>query len=172
LRDSKFGIFVHWGLYSVPAWAPVGKSYAEWYWWSMNHKDDPTFEYHRQKYGENFAYDDFLKMWEPTHFDPFTWLDVINQSRARYFVFTTKHHDGIALFNTSVTNRSTSKLLPAGKDFVGEFMSAAEKLYPHLKRGLYCKCFDMLNDALLKMVTLFFFFFFFFLSLVAGMVSP
>ncbi|KAI8879202.1 glycoside hydrolase family 29 protein [Backusella circina FSU 941] len=139
LRDSKFGIFVHWGLYSVPAWAPVGKSYAEWYWWSMNHKDDPTFEYHRQKYGENFAYDDFLKQWEPTHFDPFTWLDVINQSRARYFVFTTKHHDGIALFNTSVTNRSTSKLLSTGKDFVGEFMSAAEKLYPHLKRGLYCE---------------------------------
>lgn len=139
LKQSKFGIFIHWGLYSVPAWAPVGQSYAEWYWWRMNHKDDAAFAYHRQHYGEQFEYDDFLAQWKPTAFDPQGWLRLIDQSRAKYFVFTTKHHDGIALFDTHVTDRSTMHLLQPNRDFVKELMDVAETEYPHLKRGLYCK---------------------------------
>jgi alpha-L-fucosidase len=138
LKQSKFGIFIHWGLYSVPAWAPVGKAYAEWYWWNM-HLDTPTLEYHRNQYGENFAYDDFLQLWKPTRFDPAAWLQLVDKSRAKYFVFTTKHHDGIALFNTSVTDRSTTKLLFPNRDFVDELMHVSETQFPHLKRGLYCK---------------------------------
>lgn len=138
LRKSKFGIFIHWGLYSVPGWAPVGKSYAEWYWWNM-HNDEPTFKYHRQTYGEDFAYDQFLNLWKPTEFNPSAWLSLIDKSRARYFVFTAKHHDGIALFNTSVTGRSTSRLLFPNRDFVNELMQVSESKFPHLKRGLYCK---------------------------------
>ncbi|CEP08256.1 hypothetical protein [Parasitella parasitica] len=137
LKRSKFGIFIHWGLYSVPSWAPVGKSYAEWYWWRMNHKDDPAFEYHRKRYGENFEYDDFLVHWKPVEFNPDNWLRLVEKSRAKYFVFTTKHHDGIALFNTSVTNRSTMHLLQPQRDFVKELMDVAERNYPRLKRGLY-----------------------------------
>lgn len=139
LKQSKFGIFIHWGLYSVPSWAPVGKSYAEWYWWRMNHKDDAAFDYHRQQYGENFEYDDFLAQWKPTEFDPHSWLDLVDQSRAKYFVFTTKHHDGIALFDTNVTDRSTMRLIQPNRNFVQELMEVAEKDYPQLKRGLYCK---------------------------------
>ncbi|KAL9541745.1 hypothetical protein PS6_010167 [Mucor atramentarius] len=137
LKQSKFGIFIHWGLYSVPSWAPVGQSYAEWYWWRMNHKDDAAFDYHRQHYGENFEYDDFLAQWKPTEFDPHRWLSLVDQSRAKYFVFTTKHHDGIALFDTHVTDRSTMHLLQPNRDFVKELMDTAERDYPHLKRGLY-----------------------------------
>lgn len=139
LKQSKFGIFLHWGLYSVPSWAPVGKSYAEWYWWRMNHKDDAAFDYHRQHYGDNFEYDDFLAQWKPTEFDPHNWLNLVNQSRAKYFVFTTKHHDGIALFDTNVTDRSTMHLLHPNRNFVQELMDVAKKDYPQLKRGLYCK---------------------------------
>lgn len=139
LKQSKFGIFIHWGLYSVPAWAPVGESYAEWYWWRMNHKDDAAFDYHRQHYGENFKYDDFLTQWKPTSFDPRSWLRLVDQSRAKYFVFTTKHHDGIALFDTHVTDRSTMHLLQPNRDFVKELMDVAEREYPSLKRGLYCR---------------------------------
>ncbi|KAK4519824.1 uncharacterized protein ATC70_010067 [Mucor velutinosus] len=137
LKQSKFGIFIHWGLYSVPSWAPVGKSYAEWYWWRMNHKDDAAFDYHRQHYGENFEYDDFLAQWRPTEFDPPSWLRLVDQSGAKYFVFTTKHHDGIALFDTHVTDRSTMHLLQPNRDFVKELMDVAEREYPQLKRGLY-----------------------------------
>ncbi|KAG2237616.1 hypothetical protein INT48_004519 [Thamnidium elegans] len=137
LKQAKFGIFIHWGLFSVPSWAPVGKAYAEWYWWRMNHKDDAAFAYHRQTYGESFEYDNFLSEWQPTLFDPHAWLDLIDKSGAKYYVFTTKHHDGIALFDTNVTDRSTSHLLKPGRDFVQELLSVSEIAYPHLKRGLY-----------------------------------
>ncbi|KAG2215538.1 hypothetical protein INT45_010724 [Circinella minor] len=134
LEDAKFGIFIHWGLYTVPAWAPVGKEYSEWYWWQMNH--DPTKSYHRETYGEQFNYDDFIPKLPSTP-DPSKWLNLINKSRARYFVFTTKHHDGFALWNTSVNERSSVHLGPK-RDFVDALMTAAkEPAYAHLKRGLY-----------------------------------
>jgi alpha-L-fucosidase len=139
LKQAKFGIFIHWGLYSVPAWAPVGKAYAEWYWWRLNQPGDPAFAYHRDMYGEKFEYDQFLEQWKPTQFDARVWLDLIDRSRAKYYVFTTKHHDGIALFDTNVTDRSTTKLLQHNRDFVKELMHTSEQTYPHLKRGLYCR---------------------------------
>ncbi|KAI8381456.1 alpha-L-fucosidase-domain-containing protein [Radiomyces spectabilis] len=136
LQRAKFGIFIHWGVYSVPAWAPTGKEYAEWYWWQMNHVNDPTHQYHREHYGENFAYDDFIQQWNTTLFNPRHWLDLISASNARYYVFTTKHHDGIALFNTSLTDRSTVALGPR-RDFVNELLSVSKSDYPGLRRGLY-----------------------------------
>ncbi len=59
---AKFGIFIHWGVYSVPAWSPVGKQYAEWYWNHLQSPDNAVYAYHRDTYGENFAYDDFIPM--------------------------------------------------------------------------------------------------------------
>ncbi|KAG2210920.1 hypothetical protein INT47_000077, partial [Mucor saturninus] len=137
LKQSKFGIFIHWGLFSVPSWAPVGKAYAEWYWWRMNHKDDAAFDYHHQTYGEKFEYDEFLKEWKPTLFDPHAWLDLIDKSGAKYYVFTTKHHDGIALFDSNITERTSTHLLNPPRNFVQELLSVSETAYPHLKRGLY-----------------------------------
>ncbi|KAI9310463.1 glycoside hydrolase superfamily [Dichotomocladium elegans] len=137
LENAKFGIFVHWGVYAVPAWAPVGKEYSEWYWWQMNDPGDPTHAYHNSTYGPDFAYDDFIDA--PglgDALDPGDWLDLIDASGARYFVFTTKHHDGIALWNTSVTGRSLAQLGPR-RDFVRELMDMAEAEYPHLRRGVY-----------------------------------
>src|SRR5664280_1345350 len=57
--DAKVGLSMHWGVYSVPAWAPRDKeiSYAEWYGNNMDDKNNPTYEYHRQKYGNDFTYD-------------------------------------------------------------------------------------------------------------------
>ncbi|KAI9250532.1 alpha-L-fucosidase-domain-containing protein [Phascolomyces articulosus] len=134
LEDAKFGIFIHWGLYSVPAWAPVGKEYSEWYWWQMSH--EPTYSHHRDTYGEQFNYDDFIPQLPSTP-DPSKWLDLISKSRARYFVFTTKHHDGFALWDTKVNERSSVKLGPK-RDFVDALMTAAKQpAYSHLKRGLY-----------------------------------
>ncbi|KAI8059271.1 glycoside hydrolase superfamily, partial [Gongronella butleri] len=136
LRQSKFGIFIHWGVYAVPAWAPVGQSYSEWYWWDMMHDGSATQRHHRDVFGANAEYDDFIAQWDTSAFDPYHWLDLVDQSKARYFVFTTKHHDGIALFNTSVSARSTLHF-PQQQDFVGDLMSVAKRSYPHLRRGLY-----------------------------------
>ncbi|KAI9470089.1 MAG: alpha-L-fucosidase-domain-containing protein [Benjaminiella poitrasii] len=136
-ESAKFGIFVHWGLYAVPSWAPVGAEYAEWYWWNYHQTGSATFKYHRRFYGPDIEYDDFLKVWRPKRFDPWAWMDLIDASGATYFVFTAKHHDGIALFDTQVTNRSTVHLLSSRRDFVKELMEVAERNYSHLKRGIY-----------------------------------
>ncbi|KAI8984393.1 glycoside hydrolase superfamily [Mycotypha africana] len=133
---AKFGIFIHWGVYSVPAWAPVGKDYAEWYWWNYNQKNSPTYHFHRSFYGPDIEYDDFIPLWNPDQYNPKDWLDLIDASGANYFVFTTKHHDGIALFDTKVTDRSTVKLHPH-RDFVRELLTVADRHYPWLKKGLY-----------------------------------
>ncbi|KAI9314779.1 glycoside hydrolase, partial [Dichotomocladium elegans] len=137
LEDAKFGIFIHWGVYSVPAWAPVGKEYAEWYWWQMNHPNDPTYAYHKDTYGENTTYDSFVRTTTlGSNLSAKAWLDLIDQARARYFVFTAKHHDGFAMWDTRVSNRSLAKLGPK-RDVVHELMSLARQSYPHIKRGIY-----------------------------------
>ncbi|KAL9548859.1 hypothetical protein PS6_006384 [Mucor atramentarius] len=135
-ESAKFGIFIHWGLYSVPSWAPVGADYAEWYWWNYNRKGSATYNYHRSFYGPDIEYDDFIPAWNPDQFDPQKWLDIIDSSGAKYFVFTTKHHDGFALFDTKVNDRSSVKMNPY-KDFTRELLSLAKEEYPHLKRGVY-----------------------------------
>src|SRR5215472_2492121 len=57
-EDAKFGIFIHWGVYSVPAWGPKG-TYAEWYWHELHNTNSPTWKFHAQIYGKNFQYQDF-----------------------------------------------------------------------------------------------------------------
>ncbi|KAI7880331.1 glycoside hydrolase [Lichtheimia hyalospora FSU 10163] len=137
LQNAKFGIFFHWGIYSVPAWAPVGLEYSEWYWWQMNNPNDPTYRYHRDNYGEDFNYDDFVHARElASSLNTSAWLELVDDAHAHYFVFTTKHHDGFALWDTSTTNRSTMHLGPK-RDIVNELVTAARRDYPHLKTGLY-----------------------------------
>lgn len=123
-------------MYAVPAWAPPYQ-YAEWYWYQLNQIGGPTYYHHLNTYGPQLNYDDFIDHWDPAAFDPEAWLDLVNTSRARYFVFTSKHHDGLALFDTKVTGRSTVQF--KGRDFVAELYRAAKEIYPHLKRGIYCK---------------------------------
>lgn len=133
---AKFGIFIHWGVYSVPAWSPVGKQYAEWYW---NHMQDPAnavHAYHRQTYGENFAYDDFIPMFTAERFDPRAWVELFRDAGAQYHVLTSKHHEGFALWDTKVSDRSAAKMGPR-RDLVKELFEASRRYAPELHRGLY-----------------------------------
>jgi alpha-L-fucosidase len=135
-EDAKLGYFIHWGPYSVPAYAPPsgGTAYAEWYWSELSRPGSPTWERHRQLYGEDFPYDRFIEQWRAEKFNPHAWLRLFQQGGAKYFVQVSKHHDGVALFDTATTDRTTTKLGPR-RDFVQELFDAAER-YP-LKRGLY-----------------------------------
>ena len=117
---AKLGIFIHWGLYSVPAWAPSGgdigevfqsgdmsnwfkhNSYAEWYLNTLKFEDGPTRAYHNKNYGSDFSYDDFaagynsaLKRWKPDDM-----AQLFSEVNARYVVLTTKHHDGFTLWQS------------------------------------------------------------------------
>src|ERR1035438_8018998 len=72
--DSKFGIFIHWGLYSVPAYAPVNSKgetmYAEWYWNSLNKANSSTRKFHDRNYGAGFPYFDFAPMFRAELYNP------------------------------------------------------------------------------------------------------
>src|SRR5881227_1107302 len=108
--EARFGIFIHWGTYSVPAYAPVipGKlAYAEWYWHAMtNGRYDPkandlergTWAFHQKLYGTDFVYQNFALQFKAELFDPDHWADVFAGSGARYVVLTSKHHEGFALW--------------------------------------------------------------------------
>jgi hypothetical protein len=105
--EARFGIFVHWGAYSVPAWAePTGElgtvdgptwlrhnPYAEWYAHTIRLEGSPASEHHREVYG-GAAYDDFLDAWHAEAFDPDDLVGLFARAGARYVVPTTKHHDG------------------------------------------------------------------------------
>ncbi|MFJ1749420.1 alpha-L-fucosidase [Streptomyces sp. NPDC088116] len=135
-QDAKFGIFIHWGVYSVPAWAPVGVQYAEWYWDQMQDPDNPTYAYHRQTYGESFAYDDFIPRFGAERFDPRSWVELFRDAGAQYHVLTSKHHEGFALWDTKVSDRNSVKMGPK-RDLIRELFDASRRYTPELHRGLY-----------------------------------
>ncbi|MEU1271678.1 alpha-L-fucosidase [Streptomyces sp. NPDC005799] len=135
-QGAKFGIFIHWGVYSVPAWAPVGKQYAEWYWDQMQDPANPTYAYHRDTYGEDFAYDDFIPRFTARRFDPRAWVELFRDAGAQYHVLTSKHHEGFALWDTKVSDRNAVKTGPK-RDLVKELFEASRRYAPELHRGLY-----------------------------------
>lgn len=135
-HDAKFGIFIHWGVYSVPAWAPVGVQYAEWYWDQMQDPNNPTYAYHRDTYGEDFAYDDFIPRFTAEKFDPRAWVELFRDAGAQYHVLTSKHHEGFALWDTKVSDRNAVKHGPR-RDLVRELFDASRRYTPELHRGLY-----------------------------------
>jgi alpha-L-fucosidase len=143
---AKFGIFIHWGVYSVPAWAAAGRAYAEWYWYWMNLPKNEVFQYHQQTYGKDFAYDDFLARFTPSSFDPVAWVHLFQQAGARYFVLTAKHHDGVALFDDQYSHRNTVALGPH-RDLLRELFDAARQAAPELKRGVYYSLPEWYNPA-------------------------
>jgi alpha-L-fucosidase len=142
--DSKIGLSMHWGVYSVPAWAPreKGISYAEWYGRRMKEKGNPTMDYHRENYGDNFSYDDFIPKWKAENFNPDDWAKFAKKMGAKYMFITSKHHDGFCLWPTKYTDRNAMKMGPQ-KDLLGEFFKAGRK--QGLKVGLYYSLYEWYN---------------------------
>lgn len=141
--DAKLGIFIHWGVYSVPAWAPVG-AYAEWYWVFSALSIFPQYQYHLDTYGPDVLYDDFIPQFKAERWDPTDWIHLIQASGAKYWVLTTKHHDGFELWPSSSTDRNSVKLGPK-RDLVGDLMAANEG--SGLRAGLYYSIPEWFNPA-------------------------
>lgn len=147
-QNCKLGIFIHWGLYSVPAFAtPTAElgevtneewfchnPYAEWYYNSLNMKSGATYDYHINKYGKDFKYEDFADIWKAEKFEPEEWAALFQQSGARYVVMVTKHHDGFCLFPSKYTDYNSLKRGPK-RDLVGELTEAVRE--KGMKMGLY-----------------------------------
>ena len=151
-EDAKLGIFVHWGLYSVPAWAPPSgthadmgprewvwnKAYAEWYMNSMHLEGSPTWKHHVAAWGGDFDYYDFAARWNEAlrGWDPEAMAARFADAGARYVVLTTKHHDGFTLWPSRVANPNLPDGVPeVARDVVGELTRAVRGR--DLKMGLY-----------------------------------
>ena len=134
--DAKFGIFIHWGVYAVPGWAPVGQEYAEWYWQHLENPNDPTYAYHAQTYGQDFNYDDFIPMFTAAKWDPRSWVELFDEAGAEYYVLTSKHHEGFALWDSKVSGRNSVALGPK-RDIIKDLFAASRRYTPRLRNGLY-----------------------------------
>jgi len=154
-QRAKLGIFIHWGLYSVPAWAPPGQDidkqiaekgwramfannpYAEWYLNSLRVGDTPTQQYHRATYGKHFSYDDFVPVFnrEVKAWNAEEWALLFRRIGARYVVLTTKHHDGFLLWNSAHTSPYKGPGYCTQRDLVGELTNAVRQQGLHM--GLY-----------------------------------
>jgi alpha-L-fucosidase len=154
-QNAKLGIFIHWGLYSVPAWAPTGYSiidllkqmsrgetkvyespYAEWYQNNIKLQGSQSRNYHEKAYGAGFAYENFSATFneEIKKWDPGEWASLLKEIGARYVVLTTKHHDGFLLWPSRQPNPFKPNYF-ASRDIVGELTSAVRNQGLHM--GLY-----------------------------------
>jgi len=152
-HNAKFGIFVHWGLYSVPAFAITGinlvdsmkrgpeehfknNPYAEWYLNSLRIKGSPTQKFHDQTYGANFSYDEFIPIFnkEIEKWNPDEMADLFKKAGAKYVVLVTKHHDGFLLWSSDYKNPNKKKY-HASRNIVSELTNAVKKR--GLKMGFY-----------------------------------
>ncbi len=140
--DAKFGIFIHWGVYSVPAWRKVTEgryaSYAEWYYARvMFDREGGGEEFHIQNYGKGFEYRDFAPFFKAELYDPNDWAELFLRSGAKYVVLTSKHHDGYCLWPTKSPYKKGWNSIDIGpkRDLLGELTLAVRK--KGLKMGLY-----------------------------------
>jgi alpha-L-fucosidase len=99
-NEAKFGIFVVWGIYSVPGWAPKGE-YAEWYGARITSNGNKTKEYHEEVWGEDFSYDQFVPFLHGEGFNAEEWTRLFQKSGAKYVVTCANYHDGFAMYPTN-----------------------------------------------------------------------
>ena len=141
-QEAKFGIFIHWGVYSVPAWRKVvpGRyaSYAEWYYARvMFDTVQGGADFHNKNYGKDFEYRDFGPLFKAELWNPDYWAELFKRSGAKYVVLTSKHHDGYCLWPTNSPYKKDWNSNDVGpkRDLVGELTTAVRN--KGLKMGLY-----------------------------------
>lgn len=119
--NAKFGIFIHWGVYSVPAYGN------EWYSREMYDKTKPAYHHHIKTYGnhKNFGYKDFIPMFKAEQFNPSQWARLFKKSGARYVMPVCEHHDGFAMYNTDFNHWNAVNMGPQ-RDVIGELKAALE----------------------------------------------
>jgi alpha-L-fucosidase len=162
--DAKFGIFIHWGVYSVPAFAPKGE-YAEWYWQRLAAppKHDlsagearvrrETRDFHERVYGKDYPYADFAADFRAEMFDADQWARIFESSGARYVVLVSKHHDGFALWPSREADSSwgrpwNSVDVGPKRDLVGELTAAVRRR--GLEMGFYYSLYEWFNPLWLS----------------------
>jgi alpha-L-fucosidase len=118
-KDAKFGIFIHWGVFSVPG---IGN---EWYPRNMYQQKEPEFQQHVKKYGpqDKFGYKDLIPLFTAEKWDPADWARLFKAAGARYVIPVAEHHDGFAMYDSALSDWSAAKMGPR-RDLIGELSHA------------------------------------------------
>lgn len=122
--DAKFGIFLHWGVYSVPAFRN------EWYSREMYLKGTPSFEHHVATYGSqaSFGYKDFIPSFTMSKFDPDDWAALFKRAGAQFVMPVAEHHDGFAMYDTERSRWNAARMGPA-RDVFGDLLEAVDRAW-------------------------------------------
>jgi alpha-L-fucosidase len=115
-RDAKYGMFIHWGIYAVPAGEWKGKQPKDAGEWIMHHQKIPIADY-----------EPLAKQFNPTKFDAKEWARVAKSAGMKYVVITSKHHDGFCMFDTAVTDYNVVKATPFKRDPMKELAAACKE---------------------------------------------
>ena len=150
-KDVKFGIFIHWGVYSVPGYCSKG-NYAEWYQYGLATGDAARINYQKLKFN-NAPYADFANQFKAELFQPDEWASLIEKSGAKYVVLTSKHHDGFALWPSKEADKSwgypwNSVTTGPKRDLIADLFASLRKT--SVKPGLYYSLFEWFNPLYLK----------------------
>jgi alpha-L-fucosidase len=145
-KDSKFGIFIHWGVYAVPGWSSKG-NYAEWYQQGLQTSDTARQRFHKAKFG-NRTYYDLANDFKAELFNPDEWANVFEQSGAKYIVLTSKHHDGFTLWPSKEADKTWGfkwNAVDVGpkRDLLGDLFKAVRKTSVHA--GMYYSLYEWFN---------------------------
>lgn len=121
-KNSKFGIFIHWGVYSVPAYK------SEWYPRNMYIQGSDEFNHHIKTYGrhKDFGYKDFIPMFKAKEFNADEWADLFEKAGAKYVVPVAEHHDGFQMYKSEISRWNAYEMGPK-RDVLGELTSALQK---------------------------------------------
>ena len=156
--DAKFGIFIHWGVYAVPAWAPVGPQwgtfakYSEWYWRRSTMDTSAVGrafrDFHLRTYGPRFQYQDFAPQFRAELFDPEQWASLFQSSGAKYVVLTSKHHDGFTLWPSAQSWNWNAVDVGPHRDIAGDLTRAVKA--KGLVMGFYYSLYEWFHPVYLQ----------------------
>ncbi|PAA76652.1 hypothetical protein BOX15_Mlig019617g12, partial [Macrostomum lignano] len=138
--QSKIGIFIHWGVFSVPSY------HSEWFWWDWQgtDKQKDVVNFMKQNYPPGFTYADFAPKFKATFFNPDQWAELFDSAGAKYVVFTSKHHEGYCNWDTAYSFNWNSKQVGPNRDLVADLAAAIRKR-PGLRFGLYHSLYEWFN---------------------------
>lgn len=156
--DAKFGIFIHWGIYSVPAYARK-KELAEWYGVHINEQYNDTnpnasathediLAHHKKFYGENFRYENFVTGFTAENFNADEWVELFERAGAKYMNLVSKHHDGFCMYKSDYAWNWNSVDIGPGRDFCRELKDACDKR--DVRFGVYHSLYEWYNPLYKK----------------------
>ncbi|XP_033222211.1 alpha-L-fucosidase-like [Belonocnema kinseyi] len=141
--EAKFGIFIHWGVFSVPSFG------SEWFWINWKGQDQKYSEFMKKRYPPNFTYQDFARDFTAEFFNATQWSEIFQASGAKYIVLTSKHHEGYTLWPSKYSFSWNAVDVGPQRDIIGE-LAKAIRSKTNLTFGLYHSLYEWFNPLYLE----------------------